>query len=187
MKPETAETAETKLPMLAIAISISSLIFTVGFSLYTHFNNDFSTTAFFNLANLDDNNNFVEYEVKVVNSGNRLVILERINKFVENKSKRKIDRKRLNEEALVIQPNEVVSFNIRQYFGGYEGETQFGTSFRVLTTEGNALLSSVVIGEFNKKDPSKFVMSISNLNLISNEATPTIYHSDKNDNNFKQW
>ena len=175
---------EIKLSVLAITISLISLIFTVAFSIFTYFNNDFTTTAFFNLANLDDEKKFVEYEVNIVNSGNTLVILEKMNKFVETDSKRKIDRNRLNMKSLVIQPNEVISFNVRQEFKDYKGDTLFGTSFQILTTEGDVFLSSVVIGEFNEKNSSKFRMSVSNLNLISNKATATVYHGDRKNNNL---
>jgi hypothetical protein len=85
---------------------------------------------------------------------------------------------------VVIQPNEVIFFKVRQNFEEYDGIIKFGTSFRVLTTEGNALLSSVAIGEFDKKDSSKFRMSVSNLNLISNKAKATVYHSDLKNNDL---
>jgi len=163
---------EVILSIVAITISVGSLFF-------THFHRDFTTTAFFSLVSVDKNNKSAKYEVKIINRGNRLVILERINKFIESKSKRKINNKRLNEESLIIQPNEVVTFNVDQSFENHEGLTKFGSSFQVLTTDGNAILSSVVIGQFNNEDPSKFRMAVSNLNLITNKAIATIYHGDR--------
>jgi hypothetical protein len=175
-----------RLAISAIAISILSLIASFSFNYYMYIRDDFSTTAYIELADFDSDKNELGYDVTVINSGNRTVALERIRQFYIASDKKHSSKESDSMTPQVIKPGGVISRRFKQSFTKErKGQRiNYGIEFNLIDSNGLTHVSDVVFGKMNVGNAKEFEMHSVKVNLITNKASNRVFSGPKYENNL---
>lgn len=159
-----------------VAITLALLL--AAFMAYTVNQNSKSVTAFVNVSGLDLEQNFVEYDIKIINSSDSAVILERSDKLLYINGQLHSDNDAISKEPITIKAKEAIWLKSRQGFDSSVGKIKFGAKFKLLsaTSKENIIYSNILFGSIDASGDEPFKMIVSKLDLILNKAEAIVVY-----------
>ena len=166
-----------RLAITAIVISILSLLAGFSFNYYMYIRDDFSTTAYIELADFDSDKNELAYDVTVINTGNRTVVLESVRPFYIASDKKHFSKNYGSIAPQVIKPGDVISRRYKQSFVLEKNRyvKDYGIKFQLIDSNGLTHVSGVVFGKTGIDNPEEFAMHPVKVNLITNKASRRVF------------